>query len=112
VLGLSTAVVVVAALAVARTLSRPIQVAALLHATRVASGDLTSRITLEAPGEPGLLLGALRRMTDDLRGLIARIRQSCIDLFATSAEVASATAQQETGRPALRRGDRADGPPP
>jgi methyl-accepting chemotaxis protein WspA len=93
-LGLSTAVVVVAALAVARTLSRPIQVAAS-HASRVASGDLTSRITLEAPGEPGLLLGALRRMTDDLRALIARIRQSCIDLFATSAEVASTTAQQE-----------------
>jgi methyl-accepting chemotaxis protein WspA len=93
-LGLATALVVVAALAVARTLSRPIQEAAS-HATRVASGDLTPRITLDAPGEPGLLLGALRRMTDDLRALIARIRQSGIDLFATSTEVAAATAQQE-----------------
>ena len=93
-LGLATALVVVAALAVARTLSRPIREAASL-AARVAAGDLTPRITQQASGEPGLLLAALRRMTDDLRTLIVRIRQSGIDLFSTSTEIAAATAQQE-----------------
>jgi methyl-accepting chemotaxis protein WspA len=93
-LGLAAALVVVAALAVSRTLSRPIRDAAS-HATRVASGDLTPWIALEAPGESGLLLGALRRMTDDLRDLIARIRQSAIDLFSTSTEVGAATTEQE-----------------
>ena len=51
---------------VARSISRPIREAALV-ADRVAAGDLTATCMGKAPGEAGLLLQAIRKMTTDLR---------------------------------------------
>ena len=46
------------------------------NADRVASGDLTARLTTRASGEAGRLLDAVETMTNDLRALIGRIQKS------------------------------------
>ncbi len=78
---------------VARTLSRPIRQAAEV-AARVASGDLTARITMTATGEAGQLLLAVEAMTQDLRSLIGRIQQSSITLMSTATQIAATSRQQ------------------
>jgi methyl-accepting chemotaxis protein WspA len=93
-LGATTAVVALAALLIARGLSRPIRDAAQV-AERVAAGDLTARITSRASGEPGKLLDAVQTMTADLRGLIGRIQKSSIALLSTATEIAATSRQQE-----------------
>jgi len=79
---------------VARSLSRPIQVAAEV-ANRVASGDLTAEIGLRARGEAGLLLGAVKTMTLDLKTLIGKIQRSSIALMSTVTEIAATSRQQQ-----------------
>ena len=86
--------VVLVARAVALSLSRPIQVAAEV-ANSVASGDLTPTITIHAWGETGLLLDAIRKMTDDLRSLIGSIQRSSVTLMSTATEIAATSRQQE-----------------
>jgi methyl-accepting chemotaxis protein WspA len=90
----STAAVTLAALLVARGLSRPIREAALV-AEQVAAGDLTARVTSRATGEPGRLLQAVATMTADLRALIGRIQKSSIALLSTATEIAATSRQQE-----------------
>jgi len=79
---------------VARTISRPIRQAALI-ADRVAGGDLSTSYEGDAPGEMGLLLTAIRKMTGDLRGLIGRIQKSSIALLSTATEISATSKQQE-----------------
>ncbi len=86
-------VVFVVARMVARTISRPIREAADV-AGRVASGDLTARITTTATGEAGQLLHAVDKMTQDLRSLIGRIQQSSITLMSTATEISATSRQQ------------------
>ena len=86
-------VVYLVARSVARTISRPIREAADV-ATRVASGDLTARITSTATGESGQLLQAVDTMTQDLRSLIGRIQQSSITLMSTATEISATSRQQ------------------
>ena len=89
----STAIVYLVARMVAQTMSRPIRDAAEV-AARVASGDLTARITTTASGEAGQLLFAVDKMTQDLRSLIGRIQQSSITLMTTATEISATSRQQ------------------
>jgi methyl-accepting chemotaxis protein WspA len=86
--------VVVVALIVARSLSRPI-VAAVEVANRVAGGDLTAQIRVKAKGEVGKLLRAIQTMTLDLRTLIGKIQKSSISLMSTATQIAATARQQE-----------------
>ncbi len=90
---LATLVVFLVAKFVARTISRPIRDAADV-AGRVASGDLTARITTTANGEEGQLLHAVDKMSQDLRSLIGRIQQSSITLMSTATEISATSRQQ------------------
>jgi methyl-accepting chemotaxis protein WspA len=86
--------VILVALLVARSLSRPIQEAARV-AKGVAAGDLTHQVGLTASGEAGQLLGAVRTMTQDLRSLIGKIQKSSVALMSTATEIAATARQQE-----------------
>ncbi len=93
-LALTVALVAWVAWSVARSISRPIREAALV-ADRVAAGDLTATCLGKAPGEAGLLLQAIRKMTTDLRSLIGRIQQSSVALMSTATEISATSKQQE-----------------
>ncbi|MDR3622600.1 MAG: methyl-accepting chemotaxis protein [Paludisphaera borealis] len=93
-LAATVAAVAITAYRVARTITQPIRQAALI-AERVAGGDLTTSYEGQAPGEMGLLLTAIRKMTGDLRGLIGRIQKSSIALLSTATEIAATSRQQE-----------------
>jgi methyl-accepting chemotaxis protein WspA len=86
--------VILVALLVARSLSRPIQEAARV-AKSVAAGDLSQHVAMTAAGEPGQLLNAVRTMTQDLRSLIGKIQKSSISLMSTATEIAATARQQE-----------------
>jgi methyl-accepting chemotaxis protein WspA len=87
-------VVVLAALLIARSLSRPLEVAVAV-ANKVAGGDLSAELQVNAKGEVGKLLRAIRTMTQDLRTLIGKIQRSSIALLSTATEIAATTRQQE-----------------
>ena len=89
----TTMAVFLVARRVSLTISRPIRDAAQV-ATQVAAGDLTARITTKAYGEAGQLLGAVDKMTMDLRSLIGRIQQSSITLMSTATEISATSRQQ------------------
>ena len=93
-LSVTVLLVALAALIVARTIARPILEAARVT-DRVAAGDLTVTCDTHAPGEAGLLLGAIRKMIQDLRSLIGKIQRSSITLLSTATEIAAASRQQE-----------------
>jgi methyl-accepting chemotaxis protein WspA len=86
-------VVFAVARTVARSISRPIREAASV-AERVASGDLTAKVEVAASGEAGQLLRAVEAMTNDLRSLIGRIKQSSVALMSTATEIAATARQQ------------------
>ncbi len=93
-LALTFASVAWVAWSVARSISRPIREAALV-ANQVAAGDLTATCQGKAPGEAGLLLQAIRKMTTDLRSLIGRIQRSSVALMSTATEISATSKQQE-----------------
>lgn len=86
--------VVIPALLVARGLANPVRAAAEA-ANRVASGDLTVAIDLEAKGEVGQLVKSIRTMTLDLRSLIGKVQRSSVSLMSTATEIAATAKQQE-----------------
>jgi methyl-accepting chemotaxis protein WspA len=86
--------VVTVALLVARNLSRPVRAAALV-AQQVAQGDLSANIDAKGKGEVGLLLRAIKTMTQDLRALIGKVQKSSIALMSTATEIAATSKQQE-----------------
>jgi len=93
-LALTVASVAWVAWSVARSISRPIREAAFV-ADRVAAGDLTASCDGKAPGEAGMLLQAIRKMTTDLRSLIGRIQRSSVALMSTATEISATSKQQE-----------------
>src|SRR5271157_4821037 len=93
-LALTVASVSWVAWSVARSISRPIHEVALV-ADRVAAGDLTATCLGKAPGEAGLLLQAIRKMTADLRSLIGQIQRSSVALMSTATEISATSKQQE-----------------
>jgi methyl-accepting chemotaxis protein WspA len=97
VLALSVATIVgvwFAALAVARSISSPIRTA-MDVARQVAGGDLRATVAVSSDDETGALLAAIRRMTDDLRGLIGRIQKSSVALISTATAIQATSSEQQ-----------------
>src|SRR5262249_50561940 len=82
------------ALLVARNLARPVR-AVVAVADRVAGGDLSADVDINARGEVGQLVRAIRKMTQDLRSLIGRVQKSSIALLSTATRIAPTSTQQE-----------------
>ena len=88
--------VIAAAWAVARTITRPLRAAADT-ARSVAGGDLTvGRVTDFPDDEAGAVAGALGAMTAGLRELVGRIKDLSQSLGAMSAQLAATGRQQAT----------------
>ena len=62
---------------------------AVAVATRIASGDLASRIVAEGHDEPARLMRALSDMQTSLRNLVGQVRESSESIEVASSEVAS-----------------------
>lgn len=79
----------------ARQMSARLKVAAQV-ATRVAAGDLTARVPrTEDTDETGQLLTAIATMTDNLRDLVSKAKQTSIEMLSSATEFAAASRQQE-----------------
>ena len=97
VVGLSLATILgvtAAALAVARSISTPIRTAVAV-ANQVAGGDLRADGGDTADDETGALLGAIQKMTNDLRGLIGRIQHSSVALISTATAIQATASEQQ-----------------
>ena len=91
--------VTLAALALARSFSTPIQ-AAVNVARRVAAGDLRpTAMALEngttGDEETGALLTAIHAMTNNLRGLVGRIQKSSVALISTATAIQATSTEQQ-----------------
>ena len=64
-------------------------------AEKIASGDLTSSIVVDAQDEAGTLLGALKKMTGSLSSLILRVKQSSVSLMSTATQISVTSKEQE-----------------
>ncbi|MCC2674850.1 MAG: hypothetical protein K0R58_1797 [Ramlibacter sp.] len=92
---LEAAVVLAAALLLATMLRLSIRegilrsIRAAAHVIgRVAEGDLTARVQVQAQGETQKMLQGLERMTGDLRGLVTEVAHSAQAVAARSAQMA------------------------
>ena len=86
--------VIVAALVVARSISRPLRIA-ITAARQVAAGDLRADVGTPSNDETGALLKAIQTMTSDLRGLIGRIQHSSSTLGATATAIQATSEDQQ-----------------
>ncbi|MFM9145249.1 MAG: HAMP domain-containing protein, partial [Phycisphaerales bacterium] len=86
-------VVAVAAIVVARSISTPLRMAVAV-ANRVADGDLRADVGTPAKDETGALLEGIRGMTEDLRALIGRIKESSATLGAVASSIGQSTEAQ------------------
>jgi methyl-accepting chemotaxis protein len=89
---LAIGVLVVFAWQLTRSISVPIGEAVRV-ARRVASGDLTSNVSVEGADEAAELLAALRDMNDGLGGMVTRIRTGAEAIAVGAGEVASGNQQ-------------------
>ncbi|MFM7052152.1 MAG: methyl-accepting chemotaxis protein [Planctomycetota bacterium] len=78
--------IVILALVVARSISRPITTAAAA-AERLAEGDLSRPVEVWGSGETGALLSSMQRAVASLTGLVSRVRDSGVELGATAAQL-------------------------
>ncbi len=82
---------VLAALAITRSITRPVQLAS--EAVRaVAAGDLTQRLHSTARDELGQLLTMLDEMTQNLARMVSGVRQGCDQLNVAASEIAQGNA--------------------
>ena len=79
---------VLAAYAVTRSITRPLNEAVAV-ANAVAAGDLSSKIEVDSSNETGRLLQALKHMNENLRGLVNKVRSSADSIATGTAEIAS-----------------------
>jgi methyl-accepting chemotaxis protein WspA len=84
----------IAAIAVARSISRPVGFAARV-AAQVATGDLTGRLETTRVDETGALLTALRAMIDSLTLLLGQVKRSSLQLTDTATRISTAARAQE-----------------
>jgi methyl-accepting chemotaxis protein len=82
------AIAVVAAVAVSRSIARPLAKAVQL-ANAVAKGDLTVELKARSRDEIGELVAAMGTMADSLRNMISTMRQSAENIHMTTTEIAS-----------------------
>ena len=87
--------VVIAALSVSRTISRPIE-DLIEVANKIAAGDLTPRVDVTSRDEVGVLRKSVRAMTQNLNSLVGKIRESINQLNVTASEINATSRQQET----------------
>ncbi|CAJ0680746.1 methyl-accepting chemotaxis protein [Ralstonia mannitolilytica] len=73
---------------ITRTITRPINRAVQL-AEAVAQGNLTHHLEVDTRDEIGRLLGALKHMTENLHGIVGRVRDGTNTITRASREVAS-----------------------
>jgi methyl-accepting chemotaxis protein WspA len=78
---------------VARSLSRPVSVAAAT-AKRVAAGDLTVPVAVVGSGEPRNLLESMHAACGNLVDLLQRLREASIALASTAQIIRSSSAEQ------------------
>ena len=78
----------VCAVLITRSITGPIGEAVRV-ARAVASGDLTSRITVDSTDETGQLMGALKDMNDNLVTLVTQLRTGTETINTASREIAS-----------------------
>lgn len=71
-----------------RSVAHPLR-RAVAVAQRVADGDLSQRIDITSTDEVGQLLGALSKMNDSLRGIVATLKESADGVSLGSREIAS-----------------------
>lgn len=91
---ITTAAVVVIALFIARTFSRPIREAA--HAAAcIAEGDLTTPVHVRGRCEVGQLLAAIKTMTGSLNTLVGRMQSSSRRLLVSAGQIGQTSQGQE-----------------
>ena len=73
---------------ITRTITRPIHHAVHL-AEAVAQGDLTHRLEVGSQDEIGRLLAALKHMTENLHGIVGRVRNGTDTIGTATREIAS-----------------------
>jgi len=71
------------------------QVTERLRAMSQGSGDLTSRISVHRQDEVGALATAANELLDKFHTLVVRIRESSLQLYTTSTEIAATAREQE-----------------
>ncbi|HYS63138.1 MAG TPA: methyl-accepting chemotaxis protein [Paraburkholderia sp.] len=84
----ATLIAIATGLFITRTITRPINRAVSL-AEAVAGGNLTHRLEVDTTDEVGRLLTALKRMIENLHGIVAQVRQGTDTITHASREVAS-----------------------
>ena len=72
---------------VTRSITQPINKAVKVAET-VASGDLGSDIEVRSNDETGQLLAALKRMNDNLRGIVGQVHNSSDSIATGSSQIA------------------------
>ncbi|WP_144152217.1 methyl-accepting chemotaxis protein [Paraburkholderia sp. BCC1885] len=88
-LGLAAVVIGVGfAYVITRSITRPLQEAVQV-AQAVATGDLTSRITVQTTDETGQLLQALKDMNDSLKKIVGEVRAGTGTIATASSQIAS-----------------------
>ncbi|CAB3897995.1 methyl-accepting chemotaxis protein [Achromobacter piechaudii] len=73
---------------ISRQVLSPLKEAAV-HFDRIASGDLTQRVSTAADNEIGVLFAALKRMQESLTRTVAEVRRSVNEINTGAAEIAS-----------------------
>ncbi len=81
----------VLALVITRSITGPIARAVTVAET-VASGDLTSKVSIDSQDETGQLLGALKKMNGSLVEIVTQVRHSSDSIAHGSAEIATGNA--------------------
>jgi len=86
-LGLAISGGALLALWLARSISAPL-LHAMLVAQRIADGDLSTRIEIQADNQTGKLLRAMQQMNDSLLAIIGQVRQGVRALGGAASEIA------------------------
>ncbi len=73
---------------ISRQVLQPLKEAAL-HFDRIASGDLTQRVTVNSDNEIGVLFTALKRMQESLTRTVSEVRRSVNEINTGAAEISS-----------------------
>lgn len=89
--GIAALLALIAGVWVTLSITRPISLAAAV-ASRMADGDLTTRVTANSRDEAGMLLQAISTMTEKLSQVVGEVRSSA-DTLTSASEEMSATAQ-------------------
>jgi methyl-accepting chemotaxis protein len=79
------------ALLITRSITQPL-IQAVQVAETVAAGNLSSRIEVQSKDETGQLLGALKRMNDNLAKVVGQVRHSSDSIATGTTQIASGNA--------------------